>query len=159
MKDKVRFKNHPIHPMLIPLPIGLWIFSLAADIIYRAGGNASWSTVAYYSMAGGIVGAIVAAVPGFLDYLDLGPSRVKQIAMQHMLLNVAALVLYIINFTIRGGGNPNAATPFVLSIIGVLGIIVSGWLGGHMVYVHGMAVDETEVCAPGEKVHIPGGRT
>ena len=75
MKDRVRFKNHPIHPMLIPLPIGLWIFSLAADIIFRAGGNPSWSTVAYYSMAGGIVGAIIAAVPGFLDFLDFGPSR------------------------------------------------------------------------------------
>lgn len=145
MKDRIRFKNHPIHPMLIPLPIGLWIFSLAADIIFRAGGNPSWSTVAYYSMAGGIVGAVLAAIPGFLDYLDMGPSRVKNIAMQHMLLNVGALVLFIINFMIRGA-NPNAVTPFVLSIIGVLGIIVSGWLGGHMVYVHGMAVDETEVC-------------
>lgn len=150
MKDRIRFKNHPIHPMLIPLPIGMWIFSLAADIIYRAGGNPSWSTVAYYSMAGGIIGAIVAAIPGFLDYLDIGPSRVKQTAMQHMLLNVAALVLYIINFIIRGGANPNAVAPFILSIIGVLGIIVSGWLGGHMVYVHGMAVDENEVCAPKE---------
>ena len=61
-----------------------------------------------------------------------------------MLLNVAALVLFIINFFARDGGVGTGT--FILSIIGVVGIIVSGWLGGHMVYVHGMAVDETEVC-------------
>ena len=66
-----------------------------------------------------------------------------------MLLNVGALLLYVINIVMRGTAEANVGTgPFVLSIIGVVGIIASGWLGGHMVYVHGMAVDETEVCAP-----------
>ena len=69
MKDRVRVGNHPVHPMLIPLPIGLWIFSLVSDIIYLAGGNPAWATASWYTMAGGIIGAIVAAVPGFLDYL------------------------------------------------------------------------------------------
>ncbi len=144
MKDKVRVGNHPVHPMLIPLPIGLWLFSLVADIIYLAGGSPAWATASWYTMAGGIIGAIIAAVPGFLDYLAMNPSKLKDIALRHMLLNVGALVLYIINFFVRGGVVTTGT--FILSIIGIVGIVVSGWLGGHMVYVHGMAVDETEVC-------------
>lgn len=147
MKDRIRFKNHPIHPMLIPFPIGLWIFSLVADFIFRAGGNQAWATVAYYSMAGGIIGAIAAAVPGFLDYLAMNASKTKSIATRHMLFNVIALVLFTWNFFLREPGAPVSGFPFFLSIVGVLFILVSGWLGGHMVYVHGMAVDETEVCA------------
>jgi uncharacterized membrane protein len=156
MKDTARLANHPIHPMLIPFPIGLWIFSFIADIIYRAGGSEIWADVAYYSMAGGIVGAIIAALPGFVDYFTMKPSRTKTIATRHMLLNVSALILFIINLAIRRGAAPDAATPFVLSIIGVLLIIASGWLGGHMVYVQGMAVDETEVCAPVERAEARG---
>ncbi len=149
MKDKVRVVNHPVHPMLIPFPIGLWVFSLVADIIYRLGGNANWATVAYYSLAGGIIGAIVAAVPGFLDYLAMKPSRTKKIALWHMLINVGALVLFTLDFFLRRGA-PETVLPFILSIVGVLFIGVSGWLGGHMVYVLGMAVDESTVCLPYE---------
>lgn len=152
MKDRVRFANHPVHPMLIPLPIGLWVFSLVSDIIYLAGGNPAWAAASWYTMAGGIIGAIIAAVPGFLDYVALKESVVKRIALRHMTLNVIALVLFIINFFVRDGGVGTGT--FILSIIGVLLIIVSGWLGGHMVYVHGMAVDETEVCAPAQsRIH------
>jgi uncharacterized membrane protein len=149
MKDRVRIANHPVHPMLIPLPIGLWIFSLVSDIIYFAGGGQAWAIASWYTMAGGIIGAIVAAVPGFLDYLAIERPEIKKMALQHMVLNVTALVLFIINFFVRGGTVGGGT--FILSIIGVLGIILSGWLGGHMVYVHGMAVDESEVCAPGHQ--------
>jgi uncharacterized membrane protein len=145
MKDVARIANHPIHPMFVTFPIGLWIFSLVTDIIYRVNGNEMWASVAYYSMAGGIIGAILAALPGFVDYLALKPSRVKDIALWHMLINVGALTLFCINLYLRTGA-PDTTAPFVLSIIGVLSIMVSGWLGGQMVYVHGLAVDETEVC-------------
>ncbi len=152
MKDLARVGNHPIHPMLVPLPIGLWIFSLVTDIIYRISGGPAWATVAYYSMAGGIIGALLAALPGFVDILDLKRSKVKKIAIWHMIINVTALILFIINFYLRSTGTPEMVGPFILSIIGVLFILVSGWLGGQMVYVHGLAVDETVACAPGESV-------
>ena len=63
-----------------------------------------------------------------------------------MLINVCALILYCINLYLRTTAVYGPQVPFYLSIIGVLGILVSGWLGGQMVYVHGLAVDETEVC-------------
>lgn len=152
MKDLARVGNHPIHPMLVSFPIGLWIFSLVTDIIYRVSGNATWATVTYYAMAGGIIGAILAALPGFVDIIALEPSRVKKIAIWHMLINVSALILFIVNLYLRTGA-PDETAPFILSIIGVLFILVSGWLGGQMVYVHGLAVDETLVCTHAEEAH------
>jgi len=149
MKNLTRIGGHPIHPMLVPLPIGLWIFSLVADILYRTSGNVVWASVAYYSMAGGIVGALLAALPGLVDFLSLKPSGVKKIALWHMTINLAATVLFCINLYLRTGV-PEGSVPFVLSIIGVLSIFVSGWLGGQMVYVHGVGVDETTVCASRE---------
>lgn len=148
MKDLARVGNHPIHPMLVAFPVGLWIFSLVADIIYRAGGPDAWSSVAFYAVAGGIVGAILAAVPGFIDYLGMKAPNIKKVALWHMLLNVSALVVFSISFFLRRGDLAGTGA-FVLSITGVAFIIVSGWLGGHMVYVQGMAVDESEVCVPG----------
>jgi len=158
MKDVARVANHPIHPMFVTFPIGLWIFSLVTDIIYRVNGNEMWASVAYYSMAGGIIGAILAALPGFVDYFALKPSRVKDIASWHMLINVSALILFCFNLYLRTGA-PDTTAPFVLSIIGVLSILISGWLGGQMVYVHGLAVDETEVCATGHGAGAHGARS
>jgi len=147
MKNLTRVGRHPIHPMLVPLPIGLWVFSLVTDIIYRTSGNVVWASVAYYAMAGGIIGALLAALPGLIDFLALKPSGVKKIALWHMAINLAATTLFCINLYLRTGV-PGASTPFILSIIGVFSILVSGWLGGQMVYVHGLGVDETVACAP-----------
>jgi len=157
MRNLTRVGKHPVHPMLVPLPIGLWIFSLITDIIYRVSGNAVWADVAYYSMAGGIIGALLAALPGLADFLALKPSGVKKLALWHMTINVAAVILFSINLYLRTGV-PEAVTPFVLSIIGVSAIMVSGWLGGQMVYVHGLGVDETVACAPHEAGGIHGAK-
>jgi len=149
MKNMTRIGRHPIHPMLVPLPIGLWVFSLVADILFRVSGNGVWSSVAYYTMAGGIIGALLAALPGLVDFVALKPSPVKKIALWHMTINITAVILFCINLYLRTGA-PETTLSFVLSIIGVGAIFVSGWLGGQMVYVHGLGVDETEVCASRE---------
>jgi uncharacterized membrane protein len=69
MRTPASIFNHPVHPMLIVFPIGLWIFSLTCDLIRLAGGSGNaWSTVALFSMVGGLIGALLAAIPGFIDY-------------------------------------------------------------------------------------------
>ncbi len=153
MKDVARIGNHPIHPMLVSLPIGLWIFALITDIVFRANGRAVWATVTYFGIAGGIIGALLAAIPGFVDILALKPSPVKKIAIWHMVINLGAVILFVINLILRTNA-PASTAPFVLTIIGVLFILVSGWLGGQMVYVHGLAVDETLVCGTAEEAHV-----
>lgn len=133
--------KHPIHPMFVVFPIGLWIFSFISDLIfYFGGGVAVWREVAYWTMAGGVIGALIAAVPGYIDFRSLsgGP---KRIATWHMGINLGLVVLFAVNLWLRAGGAAIAPLPLVLSLIGVVGLGISGWLGGHLVYVHGVAVE------------------
>lgn len=141
MHTPARVAKHPIHPMIVVVPIGLWLFSFVCDLVYRFGsGNPNWEIVAWYTMIGGIVGALIAAVPGFIDMLAL-PSHVKRIALIHMSINLTVVALYVINAWLRRDGVSDAT--IALSLVGVAMLAVSGWLGGHMVYVHGVGV-ETE---------------
>ena len=143
MRTPASIARHPIHPMLVPFPIGLWIFSLLCDLAFVLGAGAShWATLSYYTMIAGVLGAVVAAIPGMIDMLSLQGAP-KKIALVHMTLNITLVVLYAVNIGTRIGGTPIAGTPLVLSIIGIALLAVSGWLGGHMVYVHRVAVDES----------------
>ena len=135
-------KGHPIHPMLVALPIGLWVFSFVCDILYHAGwGGPNWKVLAWYTIAGGVIGALLAAVPGFIDFLSIRDRRVGRIALIHMVLNLFAVVLFAISFGLRIA-QPLGAPPAVLSAVGIVTIVVSGWLGGELVYVHQMGVNK-----------------
>ena len=151
MRTPASIFKHPIHPMLVVFPIGLWIFSLACDLIRAAGvlGDA-WSTVAFFSMIGGLISALCAAVPGFIDlvFYKGGAPPLKKIALIHMVINLTAVVLYAINIGLRATRpinlDPSLSAPVLLSIIGVALIAVSGWLGGQMVHVYGVGVEGRE---------------
>ena len=139
MRTPASVARHPIHPMLVPVPIGLWIFSLACDIAHAFGASSpNWEVAAWYTMIGGIVGALLAAVPGLVDLLSL-PSHVKRIGLAHMALNLTVVVLYLVNAWLRRDGVTDGA--IWLSVLSIALLGVSGWLGGHMVYVHRVAVD------------------
>jgi uncharacterized membrane protein len=135
------FKGHPSHPMLVALPIGLWIFSIVSDLIFKFGwGGAVWNDVAFYTIAGGIVGALLSAVPGFIDLLSIDNPKSKSIGIWHMAINLVAVALYCVNFGVRMQRAPGDNLPIVLSVIGIVLIAISGWLGGELVYVRGVAV-------------------
>lgn len=138
MHTPASIAKHPIHPMIVPIPIGLWLFSLVCDLVYRFGGlNANWEIVAWYTMIGGIVGGLIAAVPGFIDMLSLR-TDIKRTALTHMTLNLVIVALFVINAFMRRNGVSDAA--IWLSVIAIVLLAVSGWLGGKMVYERGVAV-------------------
>lgn len=141
MSSPASIAGHPFHPMLVAFPIGLWVFSLVCDIVYLSGGNPAWGNAAMYTMGGGIIGALVAAAPGFIDWLSIREAHARNIGLWHMGLNVMILVLFVINFFWRVGTAPSHAGPFVLTIIADAFLLASGWLGGSMVYVNRVAVD------------------
>jgi uncharacterized membrane protein len=126
--------------MLIPFPIGLWVFSLAADIVFRVGNDPLWLAIAYWTMVGGTVGALVAAVPGLIDYLSLKDPRAVRIATAHLTLNLIIVGLFVANLVLRTLDYPPTTLPLVLSVIGVALLGVSGWLGWELIYAHGVAV-------------------
>lgn len=140
MHSRAAIAKHPIHPMLVAIPIGLWLFSLACDLIHFAGATSdNWLIVARYTIVGGIVGALIAAVPGFIDMLAL-PWSLKRVALIHMAINLTVVALYVVNAWMRSRGYEGGGA-FLLSLIAVAMLGVSGWLGGKLVYVHGVAVE------------------
>jgi uncharacterized membrane protein len=136
MASPASVAKHPFHPMLVVFPVGLWVFSLVSDIVFYAGGAPVWRDIAFWTMAGGIIGALLAAVPGFIDFQTLS-GRPQKIAAYHMAINLGLVVLFAINLWLRTGGDVYIA----LSVIGVIGLMISGWLGGELVYVEGIAVE------------------
>jgi uncharacterized membrane protein len=139
---RARIGKHPIHPMLIPFPNALWIFSLVCDVVYLLGwGGPVWMDIAFYSLAAGILGALVAAPFGLVDFLSVSDPKVKSIGKAHMIINLSLVAIFAIDLWLRVQGMPIGGWPVVLSVLGVIGLGVSGWLGSEMVYVHGVAVE------------------
>lgn len=155
MKDRAQLANHPIHPMLVTLPIGAFVFSLVFDIVYLFSGNPFWYAMAFWLIVAGVITGLLAAVPGLLDYLTSMPNeRARRTAARHGILNGSIVVLYIINAIVRATGSivgGRLGFAVFLSLLGVAGLVVSGWLGGELVYVHRVGVSEPpEAVAPGE---------
>jgi uncharacterized membrane protein len=141
MSSPASIAKHPIHPMLVVFPVGLWIFSFVCDLIHLLiSPNPIWSEIAFYCIGGGIVGALLAAIPGFIDYLSITNPRAKRIATFHLVLNLIGVVLFALNFGLRYAGDRGASLPIIISAITIVAVGISGWLGGELVYVHGMGV-------------------
>ena len=88
------------------------------------------------------MGALIAALPGLIDLLSLENPKTKSIAVWHMIINLLAVVLYCVNLWLRMHRAPGDNLPIILSAIGIVLIIISGWLGGELVYVRGVAVQQ-----------------
>jgi uncharacterized membrane protein len=156
MRTPASIAGHPIHPMLVPIAIGGFILSLAFDIVSRTTGHTDpWVTVAYYTMVGAIVGALAAAIFGLVDLISLPAGAAKRAGVIHMVINLTVVGLYVVNAWMRAGSSNNQGTPFVLSIVGILLLLVSGWLGGKMVYEHGVGVSGADALAATRTTNRP----
>lgn len=132
--------GHPIHPMLIPFPIVCFIGVLVTDIVFLNNHIHGWATASRYLLAIGIVMALLAALAGLTDFF--GDKRIQgSDAIKHMLANVTAVVIEIVNFFIRLHTDaPIGGIGIVLSAIVVLILLYSGWKGGDLVFRHGIGV-------------------
>lgn len=144
MRSRAAIKSHPIHPMLVAFPIGLWIMAFIFDLIAVARDNAGLWAAGFYCVIAGCVGAFLAAVPGAWDWLTVVPPRstAKSRGLLHGSLNVVALILYI-SVAVRLGdaaAEPDKITLFMMAI-GVVILGISGWLGGALVYRNQIGVD------------------
>lgn len=143
MRTPASIGGHPIHPMLVPIAIGGFVLSFAFDLVCLASGSTSpnlWNQLAYYTMIGGILGALAAAVPGLVDLLSLPSGSIKKTALTHMAINLTVVVIYIVNAWIRHGAPNDLNLPMFLSLTTVGLLLISGWLGGKMVFEAGVGV-------------------
>ena len=139
MYSKIKLLGHPLHPMLVAYPIALYTATLVAFIISAARGDPFWFRVAVVANIGGVIMAALAAVPGFVDWAMGIPndSPAKGHGLRHMLLNVIALVLFIINAVVHASqwnaAHPDKAWGIVLAVVGVLCTVGAGFFGWTMI--------------------------
>ncbi len=134
--------GHYIHPMLIVFPLGLFTTSFIFDLICLATANPQFGNAAYWMMTAGIVGALIAAPFGTIDWIGIpSGTRAKRIGLQHGLAASLMLALFIACWLLRGSApsQPTSAS-IVLSLLGVATSLVAGWLGGELVERLGIGV-------------------
>jgi len=143
MESKAKFFGHPIHPMLIVFPLGLLATSFIFDIIYLVSHNAQWASTAYYMIAAGIIGGLLAALFGLIDWLAIpGGTRAKKIGLLHGVGNVVVTGLFIVSWLMRRD-DPGAPenTAIIISFLGIALATFTGWLGGELVDRLAVGVD------------------
>jgi len=142
-QSTARIGTHPIHPMLIPFPIVCFVGTFITDLVYTRNHDAGWATASHWLLIVGLVMAALAAVAGLTDYL--GDERIRRLgdALKHMLANVTAVVLELVNLVLRLN-KPDFidSTGVYISGVVVLILLYSGWKGGDLVYRHGVGVHD-----------------
>jgi uncharacterized membrane protein len=135
--------GHPIHPMLVPFPIACLVGAFVTDIFFVYGAGPGWATASKWLLGFGILTAALAATAGFADFM--GDDRIRRlgVALRHMVANVTAVVIAAINLLIRvTTPDTEVSIGVFLSGLTVLILLYSGWLGGHLVYVHRVGVHD-----------------
>ena len=138
--------GHPVHPMIVSCPLALWTTSVVTDLLFYFRRGAALPVIAKYLLAAGCLGAVAAAVPGIIDWLSIKHPGVKRIANWHARLNIIALLIFATSLYLRmksGGAalvDYHLKVPFLLSLLGVILIATSGWLGGALSFEHGVGV-------------------
>ncbi len=147
LKDFLEGKplRHPVHPMLVHFPIGLFVLSFVLDLTSLAFPSVpNLVRDSFYAMLVGIITALFAAVPGFVDYTDIRSDHpAKRTATAHMTLNLVVVALYGINLGVRSSMLADSKIPLlplILSLVGTALLSASGYLGGRLVYDDGIGV-------------------
>ena len=146
--------GHPFHPILVTIPIGAWVCSLVFDIAAQVGPRSvEAGFAALWLIALGVLGALAAASIGFLDLLAIPPQTpARRTAVIHASLNLAVTAAYTVNFVWRYGGDsgqPIGWAPVVLSVVSLVGLTASGYLGGKLAYHYGVRVAAETIQADG----------
>lgn len=143
MRSAAHFRGHPIHPMLIPFPFAFLTGAFLFDLAGRLTGHLTWWSTGGYLAIVGIAAALLAAVPGFIDYFRTVPpkSSGKRRATTHMLLNLTVVTVFIVATWLRGGRVAPETSVLVLEGLAVAMLFVGGWLGGVLVSRNQISVD------------------
>jgi uncharacterized membrane protein len=144
MEARAKLLGHPIHQMLIVFPLGLLATAVIFDVIQLVTGNGYWSEVAYWMIVAGIIGGLVAALFGTIDWTKIpAGTRAKRVGLLHGAGNVVVVLLFAGSWLLRGADprDPDMLA-LVLSFAGAGLAAVTGWLGGELVDRLGVGVDD-----------------
>ena len=156
MESRAKIFGHAIHPILIVYPLGLLSAAVVFDVIYLITANPTWTTVSFWMIAAGIVGGLLAAVFGLIDYLNIpGGTRASRIGLLHGVTNLGVMILFIASWLLRRDSPDVPSTlAFALSFTGVTAALLGGWLGGELVERLGVGVTpNANLNAPNSLTH------
>jgi uncharacterized membrane protein len=140
-----KWLGHPLHPALVHVPTGLFPAALLFDLMWLAGGGDEvFARCAFWAIAVGLIGAVAAAPTGLADWWDVKPGKpAYKLGLIHMVINVVVLALMALSLYLRWRrGSPwtPAAGAIAMNVLANLLLVVSGYLGGRMVFDKGVGV-------------------
>ena len=142
-RSTAKVLGHPIHPMLVPIPIACFVLTLVTDLAYWKTANMQWANMSAWLLAVGLFASVLAALAGVIDFFGDRRIRALRPAWIHGLGNGLVLLLSVINFFIHSRDAYTSVVPtgLLLSALVVAILLVTGWNGWEMVYRHGVGVD------------------
>lgn len=139
LRSTFAINGHPLHPMVVPIPIVLFVGALVSDVSFVVDGSAGWAEASRWLLGGGLVGALLAAVGGFIDFAANSAIRELRDAWLHLFANLTLVLIEGVNLILRLPDRTVAGSfGLALSIAGVLVLLFSGWKGGELVFRHGV---------------------
>jgi uncharacterized membrane protein len=137
--------GHPLHPPLTDFTIGAYSFATVAAILSKLGvADHAFAQAWWLALVVALVATVLTALAGFVDWLDIEwGSELWKTATVHALANVTAGVLFLIAVLAGHGGYVDhevTTGAFILTLLGFAALTLGGWLGGAVVFVHGMRV-------------------
>ena len=145
MESRVKLLGHPVHPMVIVLPLALFAAAVLFDVFYLVGGDPVFAQIAFWNITVGIVGGLIAALAGVIDWWAIPKdTRAKRIGAIHGLGNLVIVLLFVASWLLRFGEPAYSPSilPFVLALIAVVMALGTAWLGGELVYRLRVGVDD-----------------
>lgn len=142
MESKAKFLGHSIHQVLIVFPLGLLGTAVIFDVLHLLTNDGSWSGIGFYMMAAGIIGGLVAALFGVIDWLGIPTgTRAKSVGTLHGLGNVVMILLFGASWLLRRSAPSQPDTlAYIFSFAGIAVATFTGWLGGELVSRLGVGV-------------------
>lgn len=145
MRSRARALGHPVHPMLVVFPLGLFVTATIFDLVQLITGDNTFGQVGYWNIAAGMIGAVLAAVAGLLDWTAIpAGTRAKRIGLLHGAGNTVVLVLFLVSWLARINNTDHVAGGglFALEVVAIGIGGVAAWMGGELVDRLGIGVDE-----------------
>lgn len=149
MYSKIKIAGHPLHAMLVPFPVAFYTSTMICFIAYNANQDPFWFKVALVANIAGVATAALAALPGFIDWLNIPhEKKAKKVGLAHMICNVTALLLFGLNIIIAcqdlNEATHDVTAAIVLTVAGFIITLIAGFLGWSLVQKHHIGVSLTE---------------
>jgi uncharacterized membrane protein len=144
MDSRLKIAGHAVHPILIPLPLGMFLGTLIFDVVYLLTDDLQFATVSFFMAVLGVVGGVAAAATGAVDYMNIPKgTRAKRVGTVHAIGNDLVIALFALSVFLRYRADDYepSALALTLTFAGAAASMVTGWLGGELVERLGVGVD------------------